>query len=515
MKDKLFIIYIPFLLTFTGLTAGYTFLHWALFIDFIPLKEEITTFGIPLALTGLAAGFSLRPKLKILKIRGKNDNGIFFYTIILWFILLIPLIIAQEYIITLGKLIQLNTVSEINRLPYAKYYTIDNYYIDKQKIGVDTEFKVSGKRGESLFIRIYIALPIFDNEKIAPAQEPSAWLGIQYSKKINNYLGLDEKEAEYHAFVDYCNDDFGKRNVSYCKYFDRIGNSVEKDGYKEAIKKNPFYNQTSKNILVGVIEPFEIRSRDKLQWFFRSAVTGSLVWLIMIMIPKIDRKQLNRIKAGKPDLEAQKGRQEMKFFLIPNKVYFITPLLIYINLGIFLIMVIMASDFAYFQDDFLLHWGANYEPLVHNGEWWRLLTCTFIHGGLLHIVNNMVALFFAGIFLEPMLGRIKFLALYLLTGILASATSIWWSDTNISVGASGAIFGLYGFFVAILLTKVYPIKTPKPFLISILIFIGINLLLGLTGNIDNAAHIGGLLSGFVIGLIFYSIIKLRHIKIKM
>jgi membrane associated rhomboid family serine protease len=121
----------------------------------------------------------------------------------------------------------------------------------------------------------------------------------------------------------------------------------------------------------------------------------------------------------------------------------------------------------------------------------------------MHLVFNMYGLLFVGIFLEPLLGRIKHLIAYLMTGILASCASIWWFDATVSVGASGAIFGLYGVFLALLLTKVYPPDFSKAFLASISIFIGYNLLMGLGGGIDNAAHIGGLLSGFALGLILY------------
>ena len=166
-------------------------------------------------------------------------------------------------------------------------------------------------------------------------------------------------------------------------------------------------------------------------------------------------------------------------------------------------MVIAGLGFISFKASDLLRWGANYKPSTTNGEWWRLLTNTFLHGGLMHLLANMYGLLFVGIFLEPRLGKIKYAIVYLTTGIIASAASLWWHDATVSVGASGAIFGLYGLFLALLLTKVYPKDFSKAFLISTLVFVGYNLLMGLTGGIDNAAHLGGLLSGFIIGLLLY------------
>jgi membrane associated rhomboid family serine protease len=89
------------------------------------------------------------------------------------------------------------------------------------------------------------------------------------------------------------------------------------------------------------------------------------------------------------------------------------------------------------------------------------------------------------------------LLVYIVAGLLASAASLWWHANTVSVGASGAIFGLYGFFLALLLLKVFSSELTKLFLISTAVFIGYNLLMGITGGIDNAAHIGGLLSGFL------------------
>ena len=118
----------------------------------------------------------------------------------------------------------------------------------------------------------------------------------------------------------------------------------------------------------------------------------------------------------------------------------------------------------------------------------------------MHLVANIYGLLFVGIFLEPRIGKVKFAVIYIITGILASISSLWWHDSTVSVGASGAIFGLYGLFLALLLTKVYTKEFSKALLLGTLIFIGFNLIMGLTGGIDNAAHIGGLVSGFVIGI---------------
>ena len=117
---------------------------------------------------------------------------------------------------------------------------------------------------------------------------------------------------------------------------------------------------------------------------------------------------------------------------------------------------------------------------------------------------NLVGLGLAGIFLEPVLRRKNYLILYILSGICGSLTSIWWHPNKVSVGASGAIFGLYGALLGLLLfTDAFPKGGKNGILVIVGIFVGLNLLRGLSGGVDNAAHIGGLLSGAGIGILLY------------
>ncbi|MFC0517361.1 rhomboid family intramembrane serine protease [Mucilaginibacter angelicae] len=190
-------------------------------------------------------------------------------------------------------------------------------------------------------------------------------------------------------------------------------------------------------------------------------------------------------------------------FFIPQKGYFITPLIIYINLAIFIIMVICGVSFFEPSSKDLLIWGADYGPLTLNHEWWRLISSTFLHNGIFHLAMNMYALIYIGILLEPVLGKLKFAVAYFLSGLVASLASVSYHGYTVSVGASGAIFGMYGVFLSLLTTNVIDKSVRKQLLVSIALFVGFNLLSGTSSGIDNAAHIGGLISGFVIGYLYY------------
>ncbi|MHB1278750.1 MAG: rhomboid family intramembrane serine protease [Bacteroidia bacterium] len=183
----------------------------------------------------------------------------------------------------------------------------------------------------------------------------------------------------------------------------------------------------------------------------------------------------------------------------PIEGYFITPIIINLNIALFILMTISGVNIMLPDNESLINWGANFRPVTLEGGWWRLITSCFLHIGILHLLLNMYALLYIGLLLEPHLGKIRFATAYLLTGIVASMTSLYWHDLTISAGASGAIFGMYGVFLAMLTTNLIEKSARNALVTSIAIFVGYNLVNGLKGGIDNAAHIGGLISGIVIG----------------
>lgn len=187
---------------------------------------------------------------------------------------------------------------------------------------------------------------------------------------------------------------------------------------------------------------------------------------------------------------------------------YVTYSIMGINILVFIAMAINGAGI--FEANGLVHmkWGSNFGPLTLSGDWWRLITNVFIHFGIIHLAMNMYCLYTVGVYLEPMLGKIKYTAAYLCTGVLASVVSLWWHDDPVSsAGASGAIFGMYGLFLALLTTNLIPKQIRQPLLQSIGVFVVYNLLYGMKGGVDNAAHVGGLLSGFIIGYIYVIGIK--------
>ena len=181
----------------------------------------------------------------------------------------------------------------------------------------------------------------------------------------------------------------------------------------------------------------------------------------------------------------------------------VTQAIFGINVAVFIAMVLAGVsmlDSPSGQD--LVHWGANFGPLTVSGQWWRLLTCVFVHGGLLHVAANMYWLWVLGGLAESLYGHWTFAIVYVIAGLNASISSLIWNPLVLSVGASGAVFGIAGALMASFYLGEFtlPRAAVAGTLRNIAAFAVITLFLGaVSSGTDNAAHVGGLLMGLLLG----------------
>ncbi len=193
--------------------------------------------------------------------------------------------------------------------------------------------------------------------------------------------------------------------------------------------------------------------------------------------------------------------------------YRITPILIAINILVFLSLISLNGSYSNFSVQSVLQLGANYSPLVENGQWWRLLSSVFLHLSVTHLLFNTISLHILGKLIEPLLGSTLFVCVYLVTGIIGSTASYIFNQDVISAGASGAIFGLFGIFASLMLTKIFKPEIRKQMINNIGTILVINIGLSLFFPVDNAAHIGGLISGTAVGVLLLPHIKRQLMKI--
>lgn len=192
---------------------------------------------------------------------------------------------------------------------------------------------------------------------------------------------------------------------------------------------------------------------------------------------------------------------ELKDFIRSRKK--MNLLMVAVNIAVFVVLTFMGNT----EDAlFMFNHGACYTPSVQSGEYYRLFTSMFLHFGLYHIVNNMVCLIFLGDYLETIVGPVKYLIIYLAGGLagnlLSMAIETQTGHYAVSAGASGAIFAVVGALLYIVLRNRGRVGAMTVHRMGIMVVLSV--LQGFTDvGTDNAAHIGGLLGGFVLAVLLY------------
>lgn len=195
--------------------------------------------------------------------------------------------------------------------------------------------------------------------------------------------------------------------------------------------------------------------------------------------------------------ETSKIRESSEFPQVKKFIPYVTFVLAAINISVFILMTLAGGAT---KTRNLILFGAKVNELILQGQVWRLFTSMFIHIGFVHLAFNLYAFWILGSFSEERLGRVRFLIIYLLSGLGGSIASFLFTDA-ISAGASGAIFGILGALVP------YAWKQPQlwksGFGKNLIIIIVINLILGvLQPQIDIYAHLGGMIIGLILGFLF-------------
>lgn len=182
----------------------------------------------------------------------------------------------------------------------------------------------------------------------------------------------------------------------------------------------------------------------------------------------------------------------------------VTALLILLNTLIFLIVEFTGGSE---NGQHMLECGAVYAPLIiEQGQWYRMIISMFLHFGAPHLINNMLVLFVLGQRLEPVTGKMKFLLIYILGGLGGNLISLIWDmrtgNYSLSAGASGAVFAVMGGMIYVIIRhrgRVADLNMKQMLLMA-----AFSLYFGFaSGGVDNAAHAGGLLCGFIAAVIVY------------
>lgn len=348
-----------------------------------------------------------------------------------------------------------------------------------------------------------------------------------YSPKVEKYIPLGDYPADQYLIIaQQVIENLGWKlsHVSESGLIAYTGLSFQ--SYSEEISIRIHFNfAIFKSECVGVQLLFNDygKNEENLQKFFDEF---EYVQFHLKEVWKEKLEQFHEHIASQDDQYFEKAPLAIKnkiknvlYLFIPRKGYLVTPLLLIANI-LYYLMILLAftlqvlkfkgANLTPFEwkeigERIFLNLGADSRDAVLNGQVWRLLSHQFIHFSFTHLFCNMYALVYIGLMVENKLGSWKTLAVYLLSGICGGLISVVHYKTGIMGGASGAIMGMFGAFLALLLSNAFEKNANRALLISTLIVTAFMLLNGLMGKkIDNSAHFGGVISGFVLGYLFYN-----------
>lgn len=328
-----------------------------------------------------------------------------------------------------------------------------------------------------------------------------------------------------HFFIDFIDEDFFGKSIEYQKSI--IYNQYTEIKLKTKFKKLFFYK-------IIVVDKASIDTLEELlAWLNTGKINVKLI-IIDISLAKVssifsnfkDQENIENFVIENISnipyetieeinlLEIEKSTKEKKgYYLKHNETYF-TNIFMSLNILYFIIISMSGSTTDIYN---IIKFGAKYNPLIADGEYYRLVTNMFIHIGILHLILNTYAIKMLGKDVECMYGSLKFILIYIFSGIFGSLASFLFSNA-VSAGASGAIFGLMGAYLY------FGIRKPSIFSarygMNIITLLIINIVFGLTNsNIDNFAHLGGLMGGFLtsyaLGLKNEKIFKFKQIILQL
>jgi rhomboid protease GluP len=511
IKFRIRKLFLPLIALSLAFTVFYSLLDWLLVArnSWIPLDEDVADIWLPGGLAWILVIFLIQPRLRMLNLRDKRKNLPPLYHFAAVAAVAVPAIIGQGYVRTAtGDVTHVADASLISSNMPSKFYVADNVCMHLNEPVSHAFVTTSGKANQTLNFDFYVMTPVCSASGIT--DQRLVWLGLKFHQSISNSASIEDKKVAYGAFVRKSLQSFNAEDPRSYTFLETLGRNSDRKRFNKTLE-TANYSVSSLAILIPHRELFEKRAGDRLAWLAGSILCGSLLWLALVFIRPIERTKVGSAhEMHQPGSPQQRGW--LKTFTSSKGDYGLAFLL-FTNIAVFLVMAFAGLGVMSFDSDDLLAWGANYRPAIHGLGLLRLIASQFVHGGLIHLVNNLYGLLFSGLFLLPVAKNWRLVVCYLLCGLGGSIASIWAHPATISVGASGAIFGLFGILLTLLLLRDTRLEPARNFIfINAGIFVALNLLIGAaTPGIDNAAHLGGLLTGLAAGCFLSDRLRLSRV----
>ncbi len=457
---------------------------------------------IPFAIPCIPIFTGFRIRSRVLKWKRDQEKGLTFFQFVAWGMMAAMLMTSQLLVESLNAhLVRVETIDQLEGNSKFTHVRFGKIAVDTSAVSFTSDIYSSGKHNQDLNFRLYFVLPILRDALIGVEPDSVYKAAVLFHKTVDNRHSEEQNKKDYERFLNKSWAEIESYDFDNADHFQRVPPSEKLTGFRRAASRaDPEVEAERLIFLQPVHHPYTTQVSRRLLWLFGWLLASITILSLFLALTGFRRSEYRRqLRGDKP----WKGEVDILLnYFIPRDDHVVSSLLMDVLILVFIMMLISAGSFSAPRTSELMRWGALRRPEVLSGQWWRLFTSIFLHGGFVHLVSNVIGLMIAGVVLEPMVGRRNFLVLFLFSGLCGGLLSIGWHEQTASVGASGAVFGLFGALIMLALTRRFEAGVNKFVLTFGGIFVGINLLVGLTGGIDNAAHLGGLAGGSLAVLIF-------------
>lgn len=319
------------------------------------------------------------------------------------------------------------------------------------------------------------------------------------------YIPLGSNLKEIGLFYKKADD---KMNVvAVVKNYDKLNYTGEELSQISFQIERKFLLQGNRNVNIQYVVLSDDPDRDRKI----SETEGIHFWIVDLIVNRliVYEDETPEFESLQKSIEQELTIGHSEEVKVKRKVPIINIILICINMAIFLIMELNGSTNS--TSYMIKHGASSWKLVFEHNEYYRLFTCMFLHFGISHLLNNMFSLLVIGNEVEKMYGKINYLLIYVVSGIGASCTSAFYymhrGEQVVSAGASGAIFGILG---AMMIGTYLANRKSGEGMWQRFILIFIMAIYSGSMNVDNAAHVGGFLTGIVITLIIISICNMKN-----
>ena len=328
--------------------------------DFVPLDEDVAGIWLPLGVSWVLVIIFIQPRLRLLKAEEEvRFSALYHFAAVA--VLAAPTMIAQGYIrVASGGITHLKEVSEIAYGPATKHYSVDSLCLMRDEAIFEPVVRASGKNNQTLNFDVYALMPVCE-QRDTGSRWRSIWIGQKFHESHSSSLSRSAAEARLAEFVRRSTAEFTHGDTKAFRYFERLGYNSGRKGFEEALRRVGIdVDASSSIVLIPHVEAYEDRTGNRLPWAFASFGIATVAWLVVVLLRPLDEERLKRWRdPGEPRNEEL---DDVRAVLIPTRESYALPLLLDINILVFVAMVMSGLGIVAFDRDDLLRWERTIGP---------------------------------------------------------------------------------------------------------------------------------------------------------